>query len=317
MNTFNLYRQVLQGKWFIHYSYAITMGALLDNIFKEKASSDVRDWMQAPTMDLEQSKGRASLPMRAANEQCEINSIQDLDQVAPGSVAIIPLKGVMVKYGTWCEYGTEEIAAALIRAAEHSNIEAIILDIDSGGGAVDAVPPMIEAIDRVRNEFNKPILACADLCASAAYWVASRCDRVLALNPISSEFGSIGVMMSFWDMVPFYEKEGYKFHRIYAPESTHKNLPLENALQGKYDLIKEEELSPLAIAFQDAIRDNRGSKLKMETEGLLNGRMFYAVNKRESGLNAQGVGLIDGVSTLSDAISLALSMSEVKRFMND
>ena len=90
--------------------------------------------------------------------------------------------------------------------------------------------------------------------------------------------------MQFWDIVPYYEKEGFKFHKIYAPESTHKNLPVEQALQGKYDLIKEEELSPLAITFQEAVKKARGNKLDLKVEGLLNGRMFYASNGKDSKL---------------------------------
>ena len=46
------------------------------------------------------------------------------------------------------------------------------------------------------------------------------------------------------------------------------------ALKGEYELIKEEELSPLAIGFQNAVKANRAGKLKMDVAGLLNGRCF-------------------------------------------
>ncbi len=85
-------------------------------------------------------------------------------------------------------------------------------------------------------------------------WAASACSLIIAINDISAELGSIGVMLSFMDIRPMWEKEGVKFHAVYAPESNYKNLPFEKALQGKYDLIKKEELSPLAKRFQQAVR---------------------------------------------------------------
>jgi protease-4 len=235
---------------------------------------------------------------------------ESFDKAPQGSTAIIPLKGTMLKYGTMCTYGTEEIGAQILEAGSHRNISGIVLDIDSGGGTIDAVGPMVQAIMKIRSEAKKPVVASCDLAASAAYWVASVCTRIVANNNISAEFGSIGVMMSFCDVQPFYEKEGYKFHSIYAPESNYKNRPLNLALEGKYEEIQNEELSPLAVSFQDAIKANRGSKLKLDTPGLLNGRMFFANNNKENSLNAKEVGLIDEMGNLDLAVRLVRDLAK-------
>ena len=52
----------------------------------------------------------------------------------------------MLKYGTMCSYGTTEIAAVIKQAVSAPNISSIILDMDSGGGAVDAIAPLVDAI---------------------------------------------------------------------------------------------------------------------------------------------------------------------------
>jgi protease IV len=306
MNSIYLYRQILKGKWFIHYSYALSLGTLLSNIFSGKEMTGIRDWNHLQTVDLEKDSDRGKFPIQAGSSSNTISGLSSFDDAPEGSIAIIPLKSVMVKYGTWCEYGTEEIAAAMLKAAASDKIDAIILDIDSGGGAVDAIPPMLEAIRKVQTEFNKPVIACCDLCASAAYYVASKCNMIIAGNNLSSEFGSIGVMMSFIDMQPYYEEMGVKFHRIYAPESNYKNLSFENALKGDYKMLQEEDLSPLAINFQNAIKENRGSKLDLKADGLLSGRMFYAAD-------AKKVGLIDEVGNMDMAIIMAQGMAEVNK----
>lgn len=315
MNSVHLYRQILKGKWFIHYSSALALGVILNDILSGKNMN--RSWDQAPTVDITKVNDRAKFPVQAATMAGTVSIFDSFDDAQEGSVAVIPLKSVMIKHGSWCEYGTEEIAAVMLQAAGSSKIDAILLDIDSGGGSVDSIPPMLDAIQKIQSVYDKPVVAWADLCASAAYYVASHCDRIIAGNSISSEFGSIGVMMQFADMMPYYEKEGIRFHKIYAPESNFKNLPLELALKGEYDMIKQEELSPLARTFQDAVKRNRGSKLKTDVEGILNGRMFYASNGKDSSLSAVNVGLADEIGSIERAVMMAQSLAEVRKFLSN
>ena len=221
-----------------------------------------------------------------------------------GSVAIIPVKGTMLKYGTLCSYGTTEIASKMQDAMLSKKISAIVLDIDSGGGAVNSISPLMQVIAGK----SKPIVALADMDGSAAYWISSACDYVMAENRLSSCFGSIGVVNSFADFQPMYEREGVKFHTIYAPESKDKNQAFEKALKGDYELMQSEILSPLAIQFQNHVKQSRQKKLKAETPGLLSGKMFFA----EDALKA---GLIDGIGNMQQAIQKALDLAEVQKFM--
>jgi len=219
------------------------------------------------------------------------------DSAPEGSTAIIPLKGTMIKYGTISSYGTEEIAAVMRDAVSHKNIDSIVLDIDSGGGAVDAIAPMLAVVNDARKS-GKPVVSNGDLVASAAYYVASATDAIVASNDISSEFGSIGVMMHFADVRPMWEEKGVKFHTIYAPESDYKNRPFELALEGKYEEIKKEELSPLAQKFQSDVKKGRGDKLDTGVEGILNGKMFFSNDAVKNGL-------IDEVGSMERSVELA------------
>jgi protease IV len=97
-------------------------------------------------------------------------------------------------------------------------------------------------------------------------------------------------MISFADMKPYYEKQGVVFHTIYAPESTHKNKAFELALEGKYDLIKAELLSPLARKFQEAVTQQRPN-LDTKVEGIIAGKMFFAQDALKHGM-------VDGIGTI-------------------
>ncbi|WP_312139489.1 S49 family peptidase [Sphingobacterium sp.] len=195
-------------------------------------------------------------------------------------VIVLPVKGTMLKYGTLCSYGMEEIAYYTKHFAAKENVSAIVLDIDSGGGAVNAVPPMLEAIEFVKS-LDKPVIAHCDAACSAAYWTASACDYIFANNDVSSVFGSIGVMLSFIDMIPYYEAKGAKFHEVYAQQSSEKNLAFQKLLKGEYDQIKEEMLNPMAIKFQNAVKANR-PKLNLEIPGILSGSTYQGSKSVEA-----------------------------------
>lgn len=217
-----------------------------------------------------------------------------------GSVAVVQLRGDMMKEGTMCSYGTEEIAAVVREAADAKNIIGIRLDIDSGGGAVDAIAPMLDAIAFSQSK-GKPVVAACDLCASAAYYVASHCDSIVAVNDISAEFGSIGVMMQFPDYAKYYEQKGIKIHTIYSDLSDYKNAPFEAARKGDYKAIKQEMLDPLARQFQEAVKSHR-KNLKQDIDGIVAGRMFYARQALE-------YGLIDQIGTTESATELVRKLS--------
>lgn len=210
-------------------------------------------------------------------------SVSDIYDEAPkGSIAMIPLKGPMMKEDDLSYYGTETLSELLKAAASHKNIIGGLIDGDTGGGAVDSIPPMLDAISFARQKM--PVGGIGDLIASAGYYMYSHLDFAIAGNDISSEWGSVGVMISFMDLQPYYEMMGVKFHTIYAPESNYKNLPFEKALKGDYELIQTEELSPLARKFQSDVRKARKGKLNLTVPGILNGRMFFASDAVKYGL---------------------------------
>lgn len=273
MGFSKLYHSLLSMKFFVDLRQVDALSMLVSKYLER----DVNDFTAEKYSDehpLEPKMVAASIPSMSAGGQ---------QQSEGRKIAIIPLHGNMIKYGTMCAYGADEIAEAIDKASDDAKVMGLVLDIDSGGGAVDAIAPLIDAIGRSQAK-GKPVVASCDLCASAAYYVAIHCDEVMANNTISSEFGSIGVMMSFPDYAKYYEKEGIKVHTIYSNLSTYKNQPFELAKEGKYDLIKAEELDPLARKFQQVVKTQRQGKLDEKVEGILAGKVFFAEDALKHGL---------------------------------
>ena len=291
MGFSKLYHTILSMKFFIDLRQVDALSVLLDKYLER----DLHEFSAKILSDGE--------PLKVLYRSADMMQMPDVfasdGQVGNGgnknTVAIIPLHGTMIKYGTMCAYGADEIAEAIDAAAADKKVMGIVLDIDSGGGAVDAVAPLVDAIRRTK-AMGKPVVACCDLCASAAYWTACECNEIMAANAISSEFGSIGVMMQFPDYAKYYEKEGIKVHTIYSNLSAYKNAPFEAAKKGEYESIKAEELDPLARKFQANVRAKRAGKLDENVEGILSGKVFYAEDALKNGL-------IDSIGTLDRAVS--------------
>ena len=214
------------------------------------------------------------------------------------TVMVAPLLGAMTKYGTWWSYGTSEIAAEIWKAAEDGNVIAVVLDIDSGGGYVNSIAPLVEAIKAVRAA-GKPVLAHADACYSAAYWVASQCDALFLDNPLSG-CGSIG---AFCELLDDRENKlyGYRWISVYPQDSKDKNLAEREALDGNTEPM-EQELSAFVTMFREAVLSGRPG-LKKDTPGLLTGAEFRTAE-------AISAGLCDGMLNLRDTVQAAAVRAE-------
>jgi len=222
-------------------------------------------------------------------------------------VAVIPLVGTMLKYGTWCTYGALEIADMIYAASIDPNVCAIVLDVDSGGGAINAIPPIKQALLYAKST-GKPVIAHIDVACSAALWAVSFCDERYIDNDISGMVGSLGVMMSFFDIIPYYESLGYKHHTIYSDLSPDKNDVFEKALKGEYEAIKTEMMNPAARQFQDEVKGNYGSSLKIDTPGLMTGKTF-------AGQKSIDIGLVNGFATIHQTVQLAFDRAKATEFL--
>lgn len=221
-------------------------------------------------------------------------------EIPEGSIAVVDMIGVLVKYGDWCTYGAEDIVLALEIADNHPNIIGTILKIDGPGGSVSSVGPFVE----FGKNKKKPIVGLYDQACSAHLWtMLAVCDHVMADNNISSQIGSIGVVLSWVDNKKYLEGLGYEFHEVYPEESKHKNEAVRLAMEGKYDMIKNEMLSPMAIQFQNYVKSKRPN-LKTNVSGVLTGKTFFAEEALE-------LGFIDSIGSMKAAREMITILSEM------
>lgn len=126
------------------------------------------------------------------------------------SVAVVLLTGTLMKSVGSMQAGTSTVAARreLRQAANDPDVSAVVLAIDSPGGAVSGTADLAAEVKAAAKK--KPVVAYVeDLGASAAYWVASQADAVYA-NTDTALIGSIGTLMVVYDTSAAAEKDGVK-----------------------------------------------------------------------------------------------------------
>lgn len=116
-----------------------------------------------------------------------------------GGVAFIPIWGALQPKENWFTRwigGTAytQLERELRYAANDSEVQRIVLLIDSPGGSAMGTEEVAQLIRSLRDD--KPIVAAIrGFCASAAYYLAAQCSRIVA-SP-SSTIGSIGTIWTW------------------------------------------------------------------------------------------------------------------------
>ena len=220
-------------------------------------------------------------------------------------IAVIPVTGSLVNRALGLEAlsgltSYSDIRRSLDAALADTNIDGIVLDIDSPGGEAGGAFDLADRIFSARK--NKPVWAVAnDQAFSAAYAIASSCERIFVTR--TAGVGSIGVIALHVDQSQKDAQDGYRYTPVYAGQ--HKN-----------DFNPHAPLSPDAqTALQSEV--DRLQSLFVATVARNRGLSEDAVRTTEAGLffgdNALTAHLADAVGTLDDAVLQLTDAIRVKR----
>lgn len=210
-------------------------------------------------------------------------------------VSVIPIYGVLAQRMDLMQAmsggsSLESIAQAFREAQADPDVGAIVFDVDSPGGSVEGVTELAAEIRAARG--GKPMAAVANASmASAAYWLASQADEVIA-SP-SAIVGSIGVIAAHLDESVADEMAGEKVSLITAGEGKalgNSHAPLDAEGRAELQSLADDyyELFVGDVARARAVRPAK-------VTGDWKASVFTAVK-------AQAAGLVDRVDTLDATV---------------
>jgi protease-4 len=187
-------------------------------------------------------------------------------------------------------------------AADDTRVKAIVLRINSPGGAVTASDIMYQDLLTFRRETGKPVVACMmDVAASGGFYLAMGSDYIFA-HP-TTVTGSIGVIMSLYDASGLFAKIGVASN----PIKSGPNKDIGNPARPMTDeerAILQRTIDQFYGQFVKVVACGR-HMTEEQIRKLADGRIY-------TGLEAKELGLVDHVGYLEDTIAAAKSMVGIK-----
>ncbi|MCU7839765.1 MAG: S49 family peptidase [Candidatus Thiodiazotropha sp. (ex Troendleina suluensis)] len=148
----------------------------------------------------------------------------------------------------------DTISKRFDRAMNDPAARAILLNIDSPGGAVSGAFDLSDKIYQARG--IKPVEALAsDRMASAAFLIGSAADQVHATQ--TAQIGSIGVVMKHLDISKWNSKTGLRPTYIYAGKRK-VDGNMDEALSKEVEARFQDKINTIYDMFVDAVERHRG-----------------------------------------------------------
>lgn len=183
---------------------------------------------------------------------------------------------------------------------KNPSIKAIILRVDSPGGAV---APSQEIYEEVRKAASKKtvVVSMGSVAASGGYYISSAATRIIA-NP-GTLTGSIGVIMEIPNIEGLMNKVGIKTEVIKS--GRHKDIASVFRGRSKEEReILQAVLDDVHEQFIKAVAEGR-KMIPDDVRKIADGRVF-------TGKQAKALGLVDELGNLEDAIKSASKLAGIK-----
>lgn len=196
----------------------------------------------------------------------------------------------------------DDFAKSLDAAYKNTNMKAVVIRINSPGGSPVQADYMYNQIRYYRDK-HKDIhiyAVCADICASAAYYIASAADEIYA-NP-SSMVGSIGVLFNGFGFVDTLQKVGAT-RRLYTAGKNKGFLDPFTPVDPNQVPLLQTMLNQIHATFIEKVKAGRGAKLA-QNDDLFTG-LFW------TGIQAKELGLIDDFASSGELIREKLKIEQV------
>ena len=195
-----------------------------------------------------------------------------MDASKNAAIAVIPIENEIVE--------SKKVVEMLFEAEEDKDIKAIILRIDSPGGAVAPTQEIYEEVRRI--DLKKPIYASfGSVAASGGYYIGAACRKIYANSGTLT--GSIGVIMQMADLSELFKFAKYKQETIKAGRYKDVGNP-GRPMTDEERAFLTDLLAGTHKQFKDDISAVRKDRLKKPIDELAEGQIFHGTEAKEFGL---------------------------------
>lgn len=209
-----------------------------------------------------------------------INSLKNTSDISAkamrgdedGPIAVITVEGAIME--------SKKTIQLLHAAEEEESVKAILVRIDSPGGAVAPTQEIYEEIRRI--DAKKPVFSSfGSLAASGGYYIGAATRKIYA-NP-GSLTGSIGVIMQFADLSELFALAKFKPGVIKAGKYKDLGSPHRSMTEEEKGILQ----ASLQVTYKQFVNDilkTREDRLTKKPEHFAQGQIFNGEEALEMGL---------------------------------
>ncbi len=217
------------------------------------------------------------------------------------AVAVIRLDGTITSgppgYLTTTGITPDRVQSLLDQAAANPAVKAVVVRVNSPGGAVVASDEIYRAL---LNHEKPVVISMGDTAASGGYYIACGGDYIIA-HP-DTLTGSIGVISTFLNYEELLDKVGVEAVIITTGPRKDFGTPYREMTEEEKEIWREI-LDQVYEDFVDVVAEARDLP-KQEARELADGRVF-------TGQQAKELGLVDDVGARQEAIDKAAELGDI------
>ncbi|MEK7774047.1 MAG: signal peptide peptidase SppA [Deltaproteobacteria bacterium] len=222
-----------------------------------------------------------------------ITAISGKDRFAlHDKVAVMEIQGIILD--------PADITQEIRDLSERDDVKAVVVRIDSPGGAVGPSQEIYSEILRLKQK-KTVVASMGSIAASGGFYAAVAASKIVA-NP-GTITGSIGVIIEFMNAEELLNKIGLKGYVIKSGRYKDAGSPLRKMEKDEKDLL-QGVIDDVNGQFIRAVAAGRNMK-EEDVAKIADGRIF-------SGAQAMERGLVDRLGDLTDAINLSAELAGIK-----
>jgi len=207
-------------------------------------------------------------------------------------IGVIPVEGVISS--------SQTVTSDLVKFRKDADIKAIVLKINSPGGAIAPSQEIYREIEKTL-PVKKVVVSMGTVAASGGYYIAAAASKIVA-NP-GTITGSIGVIMEFVRVEELLNKIGVDLEIMKSGEFKDIGSPDRKLTQREREIL-DAMIMDIQGQFEEAIV--RGRRIPLErVQEIADGRIF-------SGARAKELGLVDVLGNFQDAVEVTKEIAGIK-----
>lgn len=210
-------------------------------------------------------------------------------------IAVIYAEGNIVDGNEKQQVAGDRFAKIISDVRKDSTVKAVVLRVNSPGGSVLASEKIKAELDLIKGKGIPVIASYGDYAASGGYWISANCDKIY--SNATTLTGSIGVFSMIPDISGTLKN---KIHINITPVNSNRHADMYGMMrpldQAELDYM-QASVENIYDEFTSLVAEGRDMTVA-DVDEIAQGRVW-------TGADALGIGLVDEIGTIEDAIAFA------------